>query len=300
MSPIPTGRRAYHRVTVQNPQAVVIDGDTYETWSSSPLPWYVALEPTTTTDQERVKVGTTITQPTTTVTGPWRADLSTASRLIDEDGHVLHVLSADSPDRRKLELVLQCSQVGPATGELLTATFSHWRNLSVYAPWVEDPGEWTSLDGDTGVFAAPDWLEDPSNVLGYYVAGQLVDDGSLTDAATIIGLRFELDYVVESTGRASWLDIPRTSIPIPEGGASGHAAVALRPDVYLSEPTAEGLFNSDFEWDLAVAVVGPGASTHRAVIANSRVLVYYVLGGGPLPAPSTWAQDGWMQPEWRQ
>lgn len=115
-SPIPTGRRAYHRVRVLNPTTSSVEGDVVQTWAESALPWYVALDPTVGVDQERTKGGTTITQPSVTVTGPWRPDITTASRLVDHDGRILHVVSADSPDRRRIEIVCQCSEVGPSTG----------------------------------------------------------------------------------------------------------------------------------------------------------------------------------------
>src|SRR5215467_6504482 len=105
-SPIPSGRRGYHRVRVQNPTTppAVVDGAPVLTpWvDATPPDWFVAMEPTVLSDQERIKAAGVLAQPSVTVIGPYRADVSTASQLIDDRGHVLHVLAVDDPGRRGL------------------------------------------------------------------------------------------------------------------------------------------------------------------------------------------------------
>jgi|SRR5215471_1952181 len=112
-SPIPTGLRAWHRVTVQNPApAQAIDGDVVMTpWTDAvPPDWYVAMDVLTGIDQERAKRDGVLTQPSVTVTGPYRSDVTTASRLVD-GARVLYVVGVDDPGRRRFELVVQCSEV---------------------------------------------------------------------------------------------------------------------------------------------------------------------------------------------
>jgi head-tail adaptor len=47
------------------------------------------------------------------VTGPYRPDITTASRLIDQDGHALFVVAVDDHRRRHVELIVGCSEVAP-------------------------------------------------------------------------------------------------------------------------------------------------------------------------------------------
>jgi head-tail adaptor len=113
-STVATGARAYHRVTVQNPArpGPSVEGDAIARgWTNAaPAYWHVALEPAA-GDQERVKAGTVLTQPTVLVTGPFRRDITTATRLIDQDGRVLHVLGVERPGRRPIDLVVSCSEI---------------------------------------------------------------------------------------------------------------------------------------------------------------------------------------------
>lgn|SRR5262245_51611707 len=141
-SPIPAGRRAYHRVTVENPTLTrTSDGDQIAAWTPAALPWYVAFDPSIGVDQERAKAGTVVTQPGTTVTGPWRADITTGSRLIDQAGNVLYVISAESPDRRQRELVLQCSSIGPVAGVVPPVPAASWVQETdwIQAGWYQTP-----------------------------------------------------------------------------------------------------------------------------------------------------------------
>ena len=117
---------------MQNPSMENEHGDALLTWQPSGLPWFVALEPAMGGDQERSKAGTIITQPTLTVTGPWRADITTSSRLIDADGRALYVVAVNSPDRRKRELVLQCSSVEPTS----TMPYAEW----MQPDWMQSSG----------------------------------------------------------------------------------------------------------------------------------------------------------------
>jgi head-tail adaptor len=116
-SPIASGRRAWHRVTVQNPSPPrAVDGvPVDDPWiPGTPPDWYVAIDPATAGDQERAKSTGVLTQPSTTITGPYRADVTTASQLIDTaDGTVLYVVGVEDHRGRHLELIVQCSTVAP-------------------------------------------------------------------------------------------------------------------------------------------------------------------------------------------
>jgi head-tail adaptor len=112
---LPTGRRAYHVVRVTNPpppSATGGDVDLTAPWIASPIPWYVGIEPVVAADQEIAKSeGTILTQASLIVSGAYRADVTTASRLVDPRGAVFHVVSVESPGRRNFELVCRCSEV---------------------------------------------------------------------------------------------------------------------------------------------------------------------------------------------
>jgi len=111
-TPIPSGSRAYRRAAVQNPAPPIPDtqGSYRESWSSSAVPWWIAIEPAS-LDAERLGSGVVSVQPVYSVVGPYRADVTVASRLVLDDGAVLNVASAESPGRRNLELVLRCVEV---------------------------------------------------------------------------------------------------------------------------------------------------------------------------------------------
>jgi head-tail adaptor len=117
-SPIPTGRRAFHLVRVQNPTPTPAGGDYQETFADAvPVYWFVAIDELAGGGQEQIKSleGVVLTQPSLTITGAYRADITTASRILDDQGRVLHVISVASPEARQRELVCTCSVITTET-----------------------------------------------------------------------------------------------------------------------------------------------------------------------------------------
>jgi head-tail adaptor len=115
-SPIPSGRRAYYRVTVQNPSPPrIVDGDAVaDPWiTATPPDWYVFVTPAVTADQERAKATGVLTQLSSMLTGPYRPDVTTASRLISPDGRALSVVAVEDYGERRRELVVGVSEVAP-------------------------------------------------------------------------------------------------------------------------------------------------------------------------------------------
>jgi len=110
----PAGLRRV-RVTVQNPGPRVWDGKGGYTvpWTDAvPPSWLVRLTSSGGRNQERQTHDTVAVQAAHTVTGPWRSDVTTESRLVLADtGAVLNVLSVDMPDHRQTELVCAVAEV---------------------------------------------------------------------------------------------------------------------------------------------------------------------------------------------
>jgi|SRR5262252_9217680 len=111
-SPIPTGRRASTYVTVflQGPPVMDGDGHWNRTWMVSDVPWFVSIEPATLREQERRQGSTLTADNSSLVTGPYRADITTAARLKTQDGVMFDILSVASPERRNIELVAICME----------------------------------------------------------------------------------------------------------------------------------------------------------------------------------------------
>jgi SPP1 family predicted phage head-tail adaptor len=114
-SPIASGRRGWHRVTVQNStQGPDGDGGYTETWTdASPATWKVEVTPAPARDLERLTGGTTISTSTHLVTGPYRADVTTKTRLLLTATRILQVDVRRDPDERHVELVLTCTELAP-------------------------------------------------------------------------------------------------------------------------------------------------------------------------------------------
>jgi len=110
---LPTGAGASTRVMVHNPGPPVPDGDGgwVQTWTDSEIPWYVAIAPAMGSPQERTTGNTVEGMTTSILTGKYRPDVSTASRLTTMDGATFEVLSVASPGRRGIELTVVCNEV---------------------------------------------------------------------------------------------------------------------------------------------------------------------------------------------
>jgi len=112
--PIPIGRRSYVRVIVQHRPTPPPDGDGgyTEDWTDGvPPDWYVAIDAPGAVATERVQGDTVVTQPTMSVTGPYRADIKTTSRLVTSDGRYLSIASVTPTDGRPFELVCACMEL---------------------------------------------------------------------------------------------------------------------------------------------------------------------------------------------
>jgi hypothetical protein len=114
MPGIPSGRRAYTRVIVEHRTSTPIDGDGgyTEDWTVGvPPDWYVAIDAPGAVATERVQGESVVTQPAMTVTGPFRADIKTTSRLVTGDGRYLSIASVTPTEGRPFELVCACLEL---------------------------------------------------------------------------------------------------------------------------------------------------------------------------------------------
>ena len=113
----PAGLRAWHRVTVQQPGAPIPDGDGgyTEGWvDAAPSTWQVAIAPATARELETAAAAsgqaTTLTAASHLVTGSYRGDITTQSRLLFGT-RLFQVSSVRNPDERNRELVLACTEL---------------------------------------------------------------------------------------------------------------------------------------------------------------------------------------------
>lgn len=109
---MPSGRR-YHRVTVRNPQGEPVadgDGGSTQEYDDAESPWHVAIEPATVRTLERVAVGTVSAQASHVVTGPYRSDVTTESRLAF-GARTLYVVGVINVDERNIETIALCSEL---------------------------------------------------------------------------------------------------------------------------------------------------------------------------------------------
>lgn len=113
-----SGDRAYHRMRVENPRpgpASVNGEDVPRAWDPATPPYWNVRQITATAaaDERAVPAGTVLSQPALVVVGDYRADVTTASRLVDEDGQVFELVGVESPDGRKRELVARGVATAP-------------------------------------------------------------------------------------------------------------------------------------------------------------------------------------------
>lgn len=102
-----------HRVSLQNPGPSIPDGDggSAQTWTDLvPPAWQAQIAPATARDLERVTAGTVLTTATHVVTGPYRPDVTTATRVLF-NGRQFSVVGVSNPEERNVELVLVCVEI---------------------------------------------------------------------------------------------------------------------------------------------------------------------------------------------
>lgn len=110
--PMPAGRRV-HRVTLQNPGpfSADADGNPIATWTDlSPAAWQVSIEPATERSLERITAGTVLAQASHIVSGPYRYDITTQTRVLF-NGRILNVIGVSNPDERNIETIALCSEI---------------------------------------------------------------------------------------------------------------------------------------------------------------------------------------------
>lgn len=102
-----------HRVTLQDPGPGVPDGDGgfTQSWTDLvPPAWLCKIAPATAADLERVTAGTVLSMATHVVTGPYRADLTTKSRIVF-NGRSFSIVGVSNPEERNVETICVCKEV---------------------------------------------------------------------------------------------------------------------------------------------------------------------------------------------
>lgn len=101
----------HKRVTFQNPGPPVPNGDGgyTQSWTDLPPAADARIAPATQSALERLTAGTVITNATHVVTVPYRAGISTQTRIL-VDGRVLNITSVQDPEERHVELLLVCQE----------------------------------------------------------------------------------------------------------------------------------------------------------------------------------------------
>ena len=102
-----------HRVTLQNPGPAVPnnDGGYTQSWTDLvPPAWTVKIAPATAADLERVTAGTVLATATHLVTGPYRADITTQTRVLF-NGRQFSVTGVSNPEERNVETIAVCVEV---------------------------------------------------------------------------------------------------------------------------------------------------------------------------------------------
>jgi SPP1 family predicted phage head-tail adaptor len=95
-----------HVVTVQAPSGMVPDGEGgyTEGWTDlDPAKWDVSINPATARDLERVAAGTVITTATHIITGRYRSDVDTGTRVLFK-GRIFHLTGVRNPEERNITL----------------------------------------------------------------------------------------------------------------------------------------------------------------------------------------------------
>jgi head-tail adaptor len=101
-----------HRVFLFSQRAPVPDGDggyTMGTWPLDPPDWYVSIRPAGSRELERLTSGTAQTRASHVVTGPYRADVTTGTR-ISFNGRTLYVNGVMNPEERNIDTVALCDE----------------------------------------------------------------------------------------------------------------------------------------------------------------------------------------------
>lgn len=109
---IPIGRRR-HLVTLENPGVVVPDNEGGYTTVSAPLSppsLYVAIEPASVRQMERLFASTIVASASHVVTGPFHPGI-TLQTVIKFDGRTLQIKGIQNVDERNVELVMACEEV---------------------------------------------------------------------------------------------------------------------------------------------------------------------------------------------
>lgn len=99
------------RVVFQNPGVAVPNGDGgfTNTWTDLPPAADAKIAPASQQSLERVAAGTVVSSASHIVTVPYRAGISTQTRLL-VDGRYLSIVSIQDPDERHVELILICTE----------------------------------------------------------------------------------------------------------------------------------------------------------------------------------------------
>jgi len=112
LSPTASVYARQKRVMFQNPGPPVPDGrgGYTQTWTDVPPSADVAIMQATVNALERIAAGTVLSTATHIVTAPYRAGISTKTRIL-VDGRVLNVTSVQDVEERHVTLVLVCAEV---------------------------------------------------------------------------------------------------------------------------------------------------------------------------------------------
>lgn len=112
MRQIPTGQRR-HLVILENPGAPVADADGgyTHTWAAcTPSTWYVAIEPPSARDLERLAHDTVTASRASVMAGPYHPQITTQTR-ITFGTRVFSVAGLDNPEERSIDLVVLAVEV---------------------------------------------------------------------------------------------------------------------------------------------------------------------------------------------
>jgi SPP1 family predicted phage head-tail adaptor len=102
-----------HRISLQNPGPAVPDGDGgyTQSWIDLVPPAASAeIKPATARDLERVAAGTVLSTATHMVTIPYRAGVTTQTRVL-YNGRSFSVTGVSNPEEKNVELILVCVEV---------------------------------------------------------------------------------------------------------------------------------------------------------------------------------------------
>jgi head-tail adaptor len=107
-----------HRVTLSGPSAPVSDGE--GGWTIAPVvltppTWTCRIQPATVSDLERMTAGTALTRASFVISGPYRADITTETR-IRFNSRTFYVNGVINVDERNVETVAFCEEQVSPTG----------------------------------------------------------------------------------------------------------------------------------------------------------------------------------------